>query len=644
MSINKVIYGDQTLIDLTSDNIKSSALLSGFTAHDSSGAIITGTIIARTASDVGVAGPTVSVPSGAYSAAVSTTIAIGSVTVNSPTITQNPAISLNSNTGIISASNNGSTGIGATVTAGYVTSAKSGTAYIRGSSTYALPTIPAATITPTESSQVAAASGKFTLGNITVAAISSDYIGSNIPQRYSSDLIASGSYINVLAGYYAANASKAIAYGSYKSNYSISVTPGIIINTNNGLIQSSVNVTSNDVPVDSAGYFDNAKTLKTVVAGSSSKQLDIQAATTISPTESEQTAVAKGKYTTGIVKVGAISSNYVGSNITTRSSSDLTISGATVTAPAGYYSAAAATTIPNGSAKTPATTITSTPGITISAAGLITATNNKTQNVTPSVTAGYVSSGTAGTITVSGSNTSQLSTQAAATISPTESVQTAVASGKYTTGIIKVGAISSNYVGSNIPQRTSSNLSASGSYIIVPSGYYAAQASKPVSGGSAKTPATTITAQPAISISASGLITATNSKTQNVTPTVTAGYVSSGTAGTITVNGSNTSQLTTKAAATYTPGTSDQTISANQYLTGAQTVKGDSNLIAANIASGVTIFGITGTHQGGITPTGTITISSNGTYDVTNYASASVKVGATVSGTKLIVPEGMIGV
>ena len=62
--------------------------------------------------------------------------------------------------------------------------------------------------------------------------------------------------------------------------------------------------------------------------------------------------------------------------------------------------------------------------------------------------------------------------------------------------------------------------------------------------GSATTPATTITANPTISVSESGLITASVSKTQGVTPTVSAGYVASGTAGEVTVNGSNTQQLT----------------------------------------------------------------------------------------------------
>lgn len=58
-----------------------------------------------------------------------------------------------------------------------------------------------------------------------------------------------------------------------------------------------------------------------------------------------------------------------------------------------------------------------------------------------------------------------------------------------------------------------------------------------------------------------------------------------------------------KAAATITPGTANQTIAANQYLTGAQTIKGDSNLVAANIKKGASIFGVTGTLEAGSTET-----------------------------------------
>lgn len=41
--INKVIYGDETLIDLTADTVSADKLEKGITAHDKTGAIITGT-------------------------------------------------------------------------------------------------------------------------------------------------------------------------------------------------------------------------------------------------------------------------------------------------------------------------------------------------------------------------------------------------------------------------------------------------------------------------------------------------------------------------------------------------------------------------------------------------------------------------
>lgn len=70
----------------------------------------------------------------------------------------------------------------------------------------------------------------------------------------------------------------------------------------------------------------------------------------------------------------------------------------------------------------------------------------------------------------------------------------------------------------------------------------------------------------------------------------------------VTVNAISTtyvgSGVTKKAAATYTPSTSNQTIAASQYLNGAQTIKGDANLVAGNIKSGVSIFGVTGNYAG----------------------------------------------
>lgn len=57
------------------------------------------------------------------------------------------------------------------------------------------------------------------------------------------------------------------------------------------------------------------------------------------------------------------------------------------------------------------------------------------------------------------------------------------------------------------------------------------------------------------------------------------------------------STLSTK---TWTPGSENQTIAAGTYLTGAQTIKGDSNLIADNIKSGVKIFDVTGSYVGNV--------------------------------------------
>ena len=108
-----------------------------------------------------------------------------------------------------------------------------------------------------------------------------------------------------------------------------------------------------------------------------------------------------------------------------------------------------------------------------------------------------------------------------------------------------------------------------------------------------------------------------------------AGHVFSG--GSITVNVQP--RLQTKEA---TPLTLAQTVSPDAGYDGLQsvTVTGvtseiDSNITADNIKKDVTILGVTGTLESGITPTGTININANGTYDVTDKATAVVAVGGT---------------
>lgn len=158
----------------------------------------------------------------------------------------------------------------------------------------------------------------------------------------------------------------------------------------------------------------------------------------------------------------------------------------------------------------------------------------------------------------------------------------------------KTAYVDGEKITGSIATKTSSDLIASGATVSVPAGYYASAASKSVS--------TATQATPSISVDSAGKITA--SATQS------AGYVSSGTK-------SATKQLTTKGATTYTPSTSNQTIASGTYLTGTQTIKGDANLKADNITSGVSIFGVAGSNPYEKTATdNTVNTQASGLADI----------------------------
>lgn len=278
-----------------------------------------------------------------------------------------------------------------------------------------------------------------------------------------------------------------------------------------------------------------------------------------SPTESSQTSsVTPSTGYDGLSKVdisvGAISPTYVGTGIARKSSADLTASGSTVTVPVGYYSTQATKNVASVTHPNP------TVGI-VSSTGVVTTSHTQTS--------GYVASGTT-------TSTFNLTTQVGATITPTETAQTAVSSYRWTTGAVNVAAISSTYVGTGVARKSSADLTANGSTVTVPVGYYSEQATKNVASGRAYIqPNLLYTLYPTIEVdSATRTITANVNGTLSITPAVSSGYISQGSQGSILYFGEE----------------------------------------FASIPSAFII------------PSGTSVITSNGIYDVKNYASASVNV------------------
>lgn len=107
------------------------------------------------------------------------------------------------------------------------------------------------------------------------------------------------------------------------------------------------------------------------------------------------------------------------------------------------------------------------------------------------------------------------------------------------------------------------------------------------SGGSKKTGtmSTVTLGTPSIAVSSFGVITAEVKHSSS-------GYVASGTK-------QATKQMSTYGGGTRTPSKDSQTVSLKgKYCFGDLTINGDSNLVAANIKSGVSIFGVAGSYTG----------------------------------------------
>lgn len=224
---NKVVYGGTTLIDLTSDTVTPERLLSGYTAHDASGAAITGTaVVSGTEWTSGVyqdvsgylrVSPLAAAGgarlSGGYLVLDATMAGSGSSTLGTKTITANGTYN---------------------ATADSLDGYSSVTVNVPTGST---PTLQSKSATPTESVQtITADSGYDGLSSVEVGAISTTYVGSGITRRDDADLTASGATVTVPAGYYADQETKSVASGTEGtptaskgtvSNNSVTVTPSV---------------------------------------------------------------------------------------------------------------------------------------------------------------------------------------------------------------------------------------------------------------------------------------------------------------------------------------------------------------------------------------------------------------------------------
>lgn len=251
--------------------------------------------------------------------------------------------------------------------------------------------------------------------DVTIGAISSTYVGSGVTRQAAQIIHPSTSDQSIPSGTYLTGTQ------GFKAVTTTNLTSG---NIKNGVTVKVGDSSDDDRIISVTGTYSGGG------ANLESKSVSY------TPTETAITALVTPS--TGYdglsqvdVTVGAISSSYVGSAVTRRDSSDLSASGATVTAPSGYYASSATKTIPNAS----------TPTIdsrSVDSSGYV-SVDIEIDN------GGYIAAGT-----YHATDSVPLSTQGAQTIYPSTSDQT-IASSKYLTGAQTIkGVTYTNLTASNI--------------------------------------------------------------------------------------------------------------------------------------------------------------------------------------------------
>lgn len=225
-------------------------------------------------------------------------------------------------------------------------------------------------------------------------------------------------------------------------------------------------------------------------------------------------------------------------------------------------------------------------------------------------------------------------------VTPTESAQTIGGANTMMAGAVTVNAIPSNYVGTGITRRSSSDLTASGATVSVPSGYYQNNASKAVASGTEGTPTATKGTVSGHAVSVTPSVTNTEGYISGGTHTGTAVSVSASelVSGTYNVSASGTADVTNYASVSVPNGTAGTPSATKGAVTNHSVSVTPSVTNSTGWITGSTKTGTAVSVSASELVSGSQTLSDNGTYDVTNLAEVVVDVqggGGTVQvGTK----------
>ena len=228
------------------------------------------------------------------------------------------------------------------------------------------------TITAVDISEDTVTAGSMLYGT-TAHDASGDAITGSIVTKTGTDLTASGDTVTVPAGYYASQATKAVASGTEGtptatkgtvSSNSVTITPSVTntagyisggTHTGTGvtvsaseLVSGNKAITSAGTGIDVANYATASVASGTVTAPASISGTSATVSTgTNTLTLSKTVSVTPSVTTAGYVSAGTAGNSSVSltASVNTRSSSDLTASNLTVTAPAGYYGSSATKTL-----------------------------------------------------------------------------------------------------------------------------------------------------------------------------------------------------------------------------------------------------------------------------------------------------------